>query len=265
MRYISSRDNPYFKHLRALNDDARYRRKCGATLLDGDHLLSAALDSGWGLGAVVFREDVVESELSRRLQARIAAEAPGCEEFVLARALFNVLSPVASPSGFLAEINPPQPTAVGEGQCDVLALAGVQDPGNLGTMLRTAAAAGVGQAWLDRSTTQAWSPKALRAGMGAQFQIQIVESCDLTELLRGRAQPVYVTSLGAGARSLYALNLLEPAVWVFGAEGTGVPEELMGLASQKVIVPMPGKVESLNVSAAAAVCLFEQVRQRART
>lgn len=261
MKHISSRDNPYFKHLRALKEDARYRRQVGATLLDGDHLLSAALDAGHVLGAVIVREDTLTRPRTQQLQARLLVEQPACEQLVLSCPLFDVLSPVESPSGYLAEFPVPRPCARLE-DGDVLALAGVQDPGNLGTLLRTAVAAGIRQAWLDRTTTQAWSPKALRAGMGAHFQIDVHESCDLMDRLNGAKRPVYVTSLGEGARSLYSLSLLQPAVWVFGSEGAGVPAEVLALASQKVLVPMLGKIESLNVAAAAAVCLFEQLRQR---
>lgn len=261
MKHISSRDNPYFKHLRALNEDARYRRQRGATLLDGDHLLTAALDAGHALGAVLFREDALGKPLTQQLQARLLVEQPACEQLVLSCPLFDALSPVVSPSGYLAEFRVPRACARSE-DGDVLALAGVQDPGNLGTLLRTAIAAGVRQVWLDRTTTQAWSPKALRAGMGAQFQLDVHESCDLIDRLSGATRPVYVTSLGEGACSLYSLNLLKPAVWVFGSEGAGVPAEVLALATQRVLVPMLGKIESLNVAAAAAVCLFEQLRQR---
>jgi TrmH family RNA methyltransferase len=262
MKHISSRDNPRFKHLRALNDDSRYRRQSGTTLIDGDHLLSAALDAGWKLGCVMFREDVADSPQTQRVRLRLAVEAPACELLVLAPPLFNALSPVISPSGYLAEIEVPPSPAVCDEDHDVLALAGVQDAGNLGTLLRTAAAAGVHQVWLDRQTTHAWSPKALRAGMGAQFQISIRESCDLKQLLVNRRQAIHVTSLADGARPLYALSLLQPGVWVFGAEGQGVPPDLLALATQHVMIPMPGQIESLNVAAAAAVCLFEQLRQR---
>jgi len=98
--------------------------------------------------------------------------------------------------------------------------------------------------------------------MGAQFQVRIVEACDLAATLTASPQPSYVTSLGARSESLYALDLRQPGIWVFGAEGQGVPAELIAQADHEVRIPMPGIIESLNVAAAAAICLFEQVRQR---
>jgi len=263
MKHITSRDNSSFKHLRALNDDARYRRESGSTVIDGDHLLSAAMDAGWHIKRLILRDDVVDARISRHLVERAQAASSPPEEFlVLAATLFKALSPVVSPSGILAEIVVPQASAQSAADVDVLAVAGVQDAGNLGTLLRTAVAAGVGEVWLDRQTANAWSPKALRAGMGAQFRLSIIESCDLAILLAHACRNIYVTHLGSRSQSLYAQTLTEPAVWVFGSEGQGVPEELLALATHQIRIPMPGKIESLNVAAAAAICLFEQVRQR---
>lgn len=261
MKFISSRDNPTFKHLRALNEDARYRREQRGSLLDGDHLVLAALDAGWSLKRLILREDVVDTPVVQTLLARMAQRPPE-EVLVFPAALFKAVSPVLTPTGLLAEIVVPtelQPAPLAQ---DVLALAGVQDAGNLGTLLRTAVAAGVREVWLDRQTTHAWSPKALRAGMGAQFQLRIVEACDLAASLSASPQPSYVTSLGPRSESLYALDLRQPGIWVFGAEGQGVPAELIAQADHEVRIPMPGVIESLNVAAAAAICLFEQVRQR---
>ncbi|WP_018609733.1 TrmH family RNA methyltransferase [Uliginosibacterium gangwonense] len=261
MKFISSRDNPTFKHLRALNEDARYRREQRASVLDGDHLLLAALEAGWPLKRLVLREDVVDTALAQQILARTVQQPPE-EVLVFSAALFKVLSPVQTPTGLLAEIAVPADLQASALAQDVLALAGVQDAGNLGTLLRTAVAAGVREVWLDRHTTHAWSPKALRAGMGAQFQLRIVDACDLAASLAVCPLPSYVTSLGRRSESLYALDLRQPGIWVFGAEGQGVPAELIAQADHEVRIPMPGVIESLNVAAAAAVCLFEQVRQR---
>lgn len=269
MKFISSRDNPSFKHLRALAEEARYRRECAASLIDGDHLLSAALEADWPIQRLILREDVAEAPETQDFLRRLErATHPLQEVLVFAPALFKALSPVQTPTGLLAEIRLPQdpqdnsPAQVAQVAQDVLAIAGVQDVGNLGTMLRTAAAAGIREAWLDRQTTQAWSPKALRAGMGAQFQMRIVEACDLSAALAASGVPSYVTHLGEKSESLYALDLRAPAIWVFGAEGQGVPAELVARATHQVRIPMPGQIESLNVAAAVAVCVFEQVRQR---
>lgn len=262
MKFISSRDNPGFKRLRTLLEDARTRRIERASIIDGEHLLQAALDADWPIRQLLLREDVLASAVVAGVLQRLKSVNPELPVLVMAPALFNALSPVLTPTGMLAEIALPSDLPADTGAGDVLALAGVQDAGNLGSLLRTAVAAGVTRVWLDAQTTQAWSPKALRAGMGAQFCLSIEEGCDLLPRLTGSARPVLVTSLGPDSVSLYALDLRQPNIWVFGAEGQGVPLALQAQARHRVRIPMPGKIESLNVGAAAAVCLFEQVRQR---
>lgn len=260
-RPVSSRDNPAFKALRALGDDARARRRACACLIDGVHLLEAALDAGWRVSRVAVCEDArSQTEIVALLQRlALAPERPPC--LLMPAALFRQLSPVDSPVGILAELALPDAQPASDSQ-DVVALAGVQDPGNLGSMLRTAAAAGVHQVWLSNGCVDPWSPKVLRAGMGAHFALNIEQGCDLAQRLAATRLPRRVTALAADSVSLYALDLHSPQLWVFGAEGQGVPAELMALADSRVRIPMPGCAESLNVGAAAAVCLFEQVRQR---
>lgn len=260
-RPVSSRDNPAFKALRALGDDARARRRARTCLIDGVHLLEAALDAGWSLNLIVVSEEArARAEITALLQR--LAKLPALLPCLLVPApLFRQLSPVDSPVGILAELALQDAQPACEFQ-DVLALAGVQDPGNLGSMLRTAAAAGVHQVWLGAGCVDPWSPKVLRAGMGAHFALNIEQGCDLAERLAATRLPRRVTALAADSVSLYELDLHAPQLWVFGAEGQGVPAELMALADSRVRIPMPGSAESLNVGAAAAVCLFEQVRQR---
>jgi TrmH family RNA methyltransferase len=143
-----------------------------------------------------------------------------------------------------------------------LLLEDIQDPGNLGSMLRTAAAAGADTVYLSKGCTDAWSPKALRGGMGAQFQLALHEHADLITAARDFPGKVIATSLAAGD-SLYALDLRGPSAFVFGNEGAGLSAELLAAASHRIRIPMPGQMESLNAAAAAAICLFERVRQLA--
>lgn len=264
VKFISSRDNPAFKHLGRLASDARFRREERATLIDGEHLIESALQADWPLTRLVISDDVCETPLVQRLTQRLAAAGrTDIEVLTFAASLFKQISPVVTPTGVLAEIAvPATPACQTSDTDDVLALAGVQDAGNLGTLLRTALAAGVRHIWLDGQTTQAWSPKAMRAGMGAQFSLHIEEGCHLDSRLQQAAQHVLVTSLGPGCVSLYELELRTPAIWVFGSEGQGVPADIQSLATQRVRIPMAEPTESLNVGAACAVCLFEQARQR---
>lgn len=262
MKYISSRDNSSFKRLRNLVDDARTRRAEQATIIDGDHLIQAALDAQWPISLLVCREDVKDSALVAGILRQIEITGLTVEILVMAPGLFNAISPVLAPTGLLAEISLPAEISVPTTEGDVLALAGVQDAGNLGSLLRTALAAGVRQVWLDSRCAQAWSPKALRAGMGAQFHLSIVEGCELAAHITEGPRQVLATSLADDSVSLFGLDLNRPNLWVFGSEGQGVPIELQALADRRVRIPMPGQIESLNVGAAAAVCLFEQLRQR---
>lgn len=266
MKAISSRDNPMVKRLHALANSARERRKLGETLLDGAHLLDAALQQQWPLKAIVVSDSGCAQLEIEDLLARCAHDLP---RYQLPDALFAHISPVDSPSGVIAIIDlppEPDPARLADGAAlsahSLVVLDGVQDPGNLGTILRTAAAAGVRDVLLTPGCAGAWSPRALRAGMGAHFGLRIRERVDAVDVLGAFRGAILATALGEGARSLYELDLDAPVAWLFGAEGQGVSPALLACASQRVIIPMAGDVESLNVAAAVAVCLFEQARQR---
>ena len=131
----------------------------------------------------------------------------------------------------------------------------------MGSLLRSAAAAGIKQVFCSRGTVSAWSPKVMRAGMGAHFFLDIVENVDLLSVLRNTQIPILATSSYA-KKIVYDIDLAQAVVWLFGHEGQGLSEELMDRATDQVIIPHLGKVESLNVAASAAICFFEQVRQR---
>jgi RNA methyltransferase, TrmH family len=138
----------------------------------------------------------------------------------------------------------------------------VQDPGNLGSILRSAAAAGVRDVLLTPACAQAWSPRVLRAGMGAHFALRLYEQCDIAAFAsryRGRV----LAAVRDGAGPVFGTDLRGDVALMFGNEGAGLSAGLLALASARVSIPMPGACESLNVAAAAAVCLFERVRQLA--
>jgi len=257
MQEISSRDNPRFKHLRHLAESARERRASAQTLLDGAHLVTAALDAGLSLRELWFSH----SRQAQPEHLEIARRASSSQCFVLADALFKQLSPVETPSGVLALVDVPHATGKPDPHGDWLLLDGVQDAGNVGTLLRTAAAAGVTEVLLSSHCAQVWSPKVLRAAMGAHFHLRLHEHCELLDALSGYSGQVAVTRLD-GAQSLYELDLRPPVAWIFGAEGQGVSGPLRERADLGVLVPMAAGVESLNVAACAAICLFEQRRQR---
>lgn len=251
-KLITSRDNPTFRELLGLAQNRRNRRLARQTLLDGEHLLEAALQAGHSPSLLVLVEDCPEP----RRQAWMERLA-GIPVHVLAPGLFAALSPVDTPSGVLARIDIP-PAGPEAGDC-LLLLEDIQDPGNLGAILRVAAAAGVGRVCLSRGCAEAWSPKCLRGGQGAQFQLSILEAADLPTEARAFDGPVYAGLLGADT-GLFRLDLKGRVGFAFGNEGAGLSESLRAVCTP-FSIPMSGRVESLNVATATAVCLFERVRQ----
>lgn len=254
MKLIQSRDNAFFKQLKRLAESGRERRKTGQTLLDGVHLVEAYEKTFGPLENLIVAESALVS-------GEIAAYLEGRQAVVLADALMRDLGLVDTPSGLLAVAPMPQRTAAVDLGQDAVLLDGVQDPGNVGTLLRTAAAAGVKQVLLAPGCASAWSPKVLRAGQGAHFVVAIHEEADLAAFMADFQGTTAVTCLD-GATSLYDARWSGPLAWVFGSEGLGVRRELIEAAKLRIKIPMPGAVESLNVGAAAAVCLFEALRRK---
>jgi TrmH family RNA methyltransferase len=257
MKPISSRENPLVKQTKRLLDSSKARREAGLTIADGAHLVSAALDNRVEFANLLF----AESALERSEVALLAARAPHVHQYVLPDALFASLSPVDTPTGIIGLLPIPTETAKPDVKSDWLVLDGVQDAGNVGTLLRTAAAAGVSDVLLGGGCAQAWSPKVLRAGMGAHFVLRLHESAELRESLAAYRGQIAATRLD-GATLLWDCDLSGPVAWIFGAEGQGVSAEIAALAGLGVAIPMAPGIESLNVAAAAAICLFEQRRQR---
>ncbi len=260
-RSISSRDNPQYKQIRQLASSAQARRKAGMTLLDGVHLCEAWLQH---CGAPVL---CVAGE-SARTNPEVVPLVAQCEQLGadclwLPEPLFAPLSQVEHGVALLFVVIPPAVNQTRSHQLDgpALLLDGLQDPGNLGAILRTAAAAGMPRVFCSEGTVSAWSPKVLRAGMGAHFVMDIVEDADLGALLRDASIPVYATSSHT-TRSLYEADLRAPSAWLFGHEGRGVADSLLAAASDRLSIPQQTRVESMNVAASVAVCLFEQLRQQ---
>lgn len=257
MKLIQSRDNPFFKELLKLSATARNRNKAGLTLLDGAHLLAAYLDAGYRprhllLNAAASQDGEIAGLLERMEPGKVAVTQ-------LDDRLFAELSELKTPTGLLALIDRPQPLSASAHFA--LLLEDIQDPGNLGSIVRSAAAAGCDALFLSPCCADAWSPKVLRAAMGGHFCLAIHERQDLPAVARGFSGTLLATSLQA-TRSLYDCDLSGNIAFMVGNEGAGLSDTLLALATRSVILPMPGKVESLNAAAATAICLFEAVRQR---
>lgn len=242
---ITSRDNPLLKRLRALAQDNTAYRQQGRVWLEGDHLCRALLarnhrpslavftDAGWACAP----DDV------RRAAAK---------NHVLPAALMNSISGLGSPAGMGFVWDLPAPPDLLEGVATVV-LDGLQDAGNVGSILRSASAFGFAQVLALKGTTALWSPKVVRAGMGAHFGLRLVEGLVEDDLARLRV-PLVVTSSHRG-ELLHEARLPMPCAWVLGHEGRGVGDALMGRASLSVRIAQPGGEESLNAAAAAAICL----------
>jgi len=256
-RRVTSHDNPRFKALLKLQQSSKERRKAGRSLLDGVHLVAAYAEHTGP------PEELIVSELALE-DPEIAAlvKRAGVTPLVLADGLFRMLSSVATPTGIIAVVETPRPRDLPASPGPCVMLEDIQDPGNLGSILRSAAAAGVTQVYLSRTSVQAWSPRTLRAGMGAHFVLSINEGVDLNALVT-RYPGTVVATVRDAAVSVYDADLRGRVALLFGNEGSGLSAGLAQAAHQRVCIPMPGKAESLNVAAAAAVCLFERVRQLA--
>ena len=256
---ITSRDNALYKTLARLASSSRERRAQRAALLDGPHLVASYRASGGTAETLV----ASESGYARGEIRALFDETPARARVLLADRLFDSLAQVATPTGILAVVQTPGASALPEQLETCLLLEGLQDPGNLGSILRTAVAAGVRQLFLGPGCVFAWAPKVLRAGQGAHFALSINEGVALAPLA-ARFPGIVVATDPRAAVSVFDLDLAGPVAWIFGGEGAGVSPETGARATVRARIPMPGSAESLNVAAAAAVCLFEQVRQRAR-
>jgi RNA methyltransferase, TrmH family len=259
MKHITSRDNPLYKELKHLAGSSQARRKAGQTLLDGVHLCQSFL----ALRGAPRHCMLSESAMANPEVAGIVhqCEAAHAQCTVMPDALYNALSQVEHGVGLMFLIDTPVLAVPAVLSQSAVLLDNLQDPGNVGSILRSAAAAGITQVFCSSGTAFCWSPKVLRAAMGAHFVIEIFENVDLAALVKAAAVPVLATS-GYAKQRLYEVDLRQSVAWLFGHEGQGVADDLLGLATHQVVIPHLGQIESLNVAACAAVCFFEQLRQK---
>ena len=257
MKTIRSRHNPVFKRLARLASSSRECRLEKLTIVEGERLLWALQGAGRSTALLVVTESAMVDGRFLPLLETISAD----QRIILSDELFAIVSSVVSSQGVMALVGVPDGEPWPEVATTILLLEGIQDPGNLGSILRTAAAAGIHHVGLSAGSAFAWAPKVVRAGMGAHFHLSIHEDEDLVARAAISTGGVVATSPHA-RQSIYEATLTGPVTWVFGNEGAGLSARLMQSASLQLRVPMPGLAESLNVAATVAVCLFEQLRQR---
>lgn len=254
MKHITSSDNPQFKSLLKLAHSSRERRLAGLSLLDGVHLFQA-YQARHGAPEQL----VVSSSGADQPEIQAALRHAG-DVLLLSDGLFKQLSSLATPTGIISVIKTPRREALPPKLETCVMLEDLQDPGNLGSILRSCAAAGVKQIFLSKQAVNAWSPRVLRAAMGAHFSVEIYERMDLVELARDFPGRVLVTRV-TGAKTIFDADLSGTVALVFGNEGAGISDALTQCAQEALSIPMSTHTESLNVAAAAAICLFERVRQ----
>jgi RNA methyltransferase, TrmH family len=252
-KHITSRDNAVFKQLKKLADNKKERHKEGKTLLDGVHLIEDYLKAFGEPELLIIPEGKSTQEAVALMQ-----HLSDVNTMMFPTLMFAELTPVTSSTGILALIKTPllEPP---ETISFALMLEDIQDPGNLGSMLRTALGAGVDAVYLSKGCTDAWSPKCLRGGQGAQFHLPIIEGVDISDTLATFSGNSFAATLEGG--SIYAHDLTKPTAFVIGNEGAGLSNRAISAATHQVSIPMNPQLESLNAAAAAAICLFERKRQ----
>jgi TrmH family RNA methyltransferase len=258
MKPISSRDNAQYKELKQLAGSSQARRKAGRTLLDGVHLCQTYLQLRGAPPQCIVSTSALDNPEVAQLLAR--CEQLHAECIVLTDNLYAPLSQVEHGVGILFVIDTPQRALPASLQESAVLLDQLQDPGNVGSILRSAAASGITQVYCSPGTAFCWSPKVLRAAMGAHFVLDIVENVDLGALVASSGIAVLATS-GYAEQCLYDIDLRQPVAWLLGHEGQGVTPALLAQATHRVAIPHRGQIESLNVAACAAVCFFEYLRQ----
>ncbi len=232
-------------------------------LLDGWHLLGEAATAGVVVEKIALCGPPTTHE--QRIVDRLCRD--GAQLVEVSGAVLNALSPVNSPTGVVASARIPASTSASvltPAPALVLAATGLQDPGNAGAIIRSAAAAGATGVVLDDVSADPWGWKALRASMGSAFHLPVVRSRAIAGLLAEwrHAGLRIVATVPRGGQSMYDVDFTPPTAIVLGGEGAGLPDDLMASADARVSIPMRGPIESLNAAVAAAVLLYEARRQR---
>lgn len=261
--YLSSASNPRVKEWAKLLE-RKYREREGKFLLEGVHLVKEALDAGWPLEVVAFDEGTgVLAEFEKYIEGE---RQGGLQWLSVSPDIIAKCCETGTPQPIFAVASkrPPRKEALfGSSLGMVAVLDGVQDPGNVGTIVRSAAASGATAVVLGKGTADLYNPKTIRATMGALFHVPVLEA-DLTELLQeAKREGIAVTGTSLQAsQSCYEYDFRRSVWLVFGNEGSGMTAEVAALADDNIIIPMTGRSESLNVAMAATVLLFEAQRQR---
>lgn len=253
---ITSKDNPTIKTAHALLTGSRQRKKLGKTVIEGTHLLDAYLNADLTPDTVIVSESGLQNDEIIGLLNRLN----NVKTLTISDSLYKDIRTLGESLPMMAIIEMPTLSLDYPITQDCLIINGVQDNGNLGTLLRTASAVGIKTVICTSGTASAWSPKTLRASMGANFSLDIYENVSVEKVLEMVEVPLFATSSHTDAL-IYHTDLKQPLALIMGHEGQGVDEMLMQQAT-RIALPQPNGQESLNVAIAGSLCLYEMLRQR---
>ncbi|MFN8386945.1 MAG: RNA methyltransferase [Anaerolineales bacterium] len=262
---ITSNQNSKIKLVRALLGRAKERREAGMFVVEGVRLVEEAVKGDWRLETVLYDESL--SERGKSLVSSLKSKSVEVEE--ISADLMKSLSETETPQGILAIFQFSQLPILRQVQNGVtnplnfvLIPDQIRDPGNLGTLLRSAAATGVQAVLIPPETTDAFAPKVLRAGMGAHFRVPIREMGweEIEQVCKSANLQICLADMKG--KSCWEMDLKQPLALIVGGEAEGASDEARKLATQKISIPMAGNVESLNAGVAGSVLMFEVVRQR---
>ena len=247
---ITSKDNEIIKNIKKLKEK-KYR--LDSYIVEGIKMVKEAISENQEIALIAIREDF-----------KIDFDTKNIKTVIISNKIFNDISDVKTPQGILAVIKKNQNNQIETNSDYILALDSLQDPGNMGTIIRTADSANINQIIINKTTVDPYSPKVIRSTMGAIYRTNIIEVEDLKTTLRemkSKGFQIITTDLKA-TQSIYDINYNNKTVVVIGNEANGVSQEILQTADKKVIIPMLGKTESLNASIAASIMIYEYVRQK---
>ena len=260
MQIISSKDNEFIKHIRKLKDK-KYRELNKEFIIEGIKLINEAIEENAEIKQIIICDNCLNSDV---IPKELMYEIAKCECIYVTENIFKTISEVNTPQGIMAIIGRNnEETQIDYTQDVIVALDDIQDPGNLGTILRTIDSIGLNQILVSKGTADAYNPKVVRSTMGAIFRVKIIECEDLEKTLKEIKKHKFelvITSLQT-ENSIYDINYNKKTI-VIGNEANGVRKEIQDIADIKVKIPMIGKTESLNAGVATGIVLYEYVRQK---
>ena len=260
MQRITSKDNEFIKHVKKLKDK-KYRYLNNEYMIEGIKLVKEAIQEKAGIKQIIICEECDNTEI---IPKELTYEIAKYECIYVTKQIFNSITEVKNPQGILAVVSKENAeNEIDYSQDIIVALDDLQDPGNLGTILRTVDSIGLTQILVSKGTADCFNPKVVRSTMGAIFRVKIIECEDLKNTLKEMKNhhfKIMVTSLQTN-NSIYDVDYNKKVI-VVGNEANGVEEEIQDMSDEKVKIPMLGKTESLNASVATGVVLYEYVRQK---